>query len=412
MRNRIIALLIFPAALQTGCKQTSKPDEVVYPVTLGEAASAPFREGEARYSAVVLPNREADVSIKAGGYVKWIAQRPSAAGGLRALDAGDLVKAGTLLVRLRAPELAAQLRQARAVVSGAVAAQQESKAQVEQAHAAAQQAEDDWARAQRLYAQAALTKPEYEAVRTRYATTLAQSSQAAAAASTQAANIRSSEARQTEASALLGYTELRAPFSGVVVRRNVTFGSLIAMGQSSFTVAEIDKVRVSFSVPDTKIGNLHFGDLLAVQCEALGSASLPGAVTLLAAGANRQTSMFNVEVTLPNADHNLRPGMIATVSLPSSTPEVRVFTAVPLAAMVHRPDVPGGYGVFTVTTTAGRSVAHLQAVRPGPIEGNDVTIQSGLRPGAVVVVQGSADLLDGQTVRGTADLNTGRGGTL
>ena len=104
--------------------------------------------------------------------------------------------------------------------------------------------------------------------------------------------------------------------------------------------------------------------------------------------------------------------MIATVSLPSPIPEVRVLTAVPLAAMVHRPDIPGGYGVFTVTTMAGRSVAHLQAVRPGPIQGDEVTIQSGLRPGAVVVVQGSTDLLDGQTVAGTPDLNTGRGGTL
>ena len=411
MRNRIIALLIFPATLQTGCKQTSKPDVVIHPVTLVKAASVFSEQGEARYSAVILSNREADVSLKTGGYVDWVAQRPSAAGGLRALDAGDLLKAGTPIVRLRAPELAAQLAQARASVSGAVAAQQEAEAQVEQAHAAAQQAEDDWARAQRLYAQAALTKPEYEAARTRYTSTLAQSSQAAAAVSAQAANIRSSEARQMEASALLRDTELRAPFSGVVVRRNVTLGSLIASGASAFTVAEIEKVRVLFSVPDLKIGSLHLGDRLPVQCEASGSASFLGVVTLLAAAANRQTSTFNVEVTLANVDRSLRPGMIATVSLPSTKREVRAIAVVPLAAVVHRPDIPGGYGVFTITTTAGRSVAHLQAVRPGPMEGDDVTIQSGLRPGAVVVVEGSADLLDGQTVAGTPDLNTGRGGT-
>jgi HlyD family secretion protein len=403
MTSRTPILFLLCCGIVSGCSRSTLPQPQPHPVSLARVSAGMPTASTERYTAVVLPNQQVDLSFRTGGYVQWIAQRRSAAGGMRALDAGDLILANAPLARLRVPEMQSQLEQAGASISGSVAARKGAEAQMAQARADAEHAEEDWARAQRLYAQAAMTKPDYEAAKNKHLIAQAQVSQAAEAIATEASRVQASQAQRAEAGALLAETELRSPFAGVVLTRGVNVGSLVASGGAAFTVAEIDKVNVAFSVTDAKIGSLHLGDRLSVLCDAVSPQPLTGIVTVVAAGADGQSSTFRVEVTLVNGDHRIRPGMVAAVVGPTANKRGGTAATVPLTSLVHRPEIGSNYGVFVVTEENERRFAHLQSVQVGSIEGNKVAILGGLNPGMEVVMRGNADLRDGDLVVNTTE---------
>ena len=403
MTNRTPILFLLSCGIVSGCSRSTPPQPHLHPVSLIRSSAGIPEESAERYTAVVLPNQQVDLSFKTSGYVQWIAQRHSAAGGTRALDAGDMILAKAPLARIRGSELRSQVEQAGASVSGSMAARNGAEAQLAQARADAEHAEEDWSRAQRLYAQAALTKPDYEASKNKHLMAQAQVSQAAEAIATQASRVKSSKAQQAEAGDLLAEAELRSPFAGVVLTRAVNIGSLVTSGGPAFTVAEIDKVKVAFSVTDAKIGSLHLGDRLSVLCDAVSPQPLTGIVTVVASGADGQSSTFRVEVTLANGDRRILPGMVATVMVPIGNKRRGAAATVPLAALVRRPETGNSFGVYVVTEENGKRVAHFRAVDVGPIEKDSVTILGGLTPGTEVVTRGNADLRNGDSVVDTTE---------
>jgi hypothetical protein len=108
--------------------------------------------------------------------------------------------------------------------------------------------------------------------------------------------------------------------------------------------------------------------------------------------------MFVIEVMLGNADHRIRPGMIASAVVPSSAGSDRPVTTVPLGPLIHRGANSDAYAVFVLREGGGRSIVHLQTVETGSIEGNNVAIRNGLKAGMKVVIRGNDNLVDGETV--------------
>ena len=192
MTRRTPILFLLCSGIVSGCSRSTPPQPQPHPVLLMRVSADIPKESVERYTAVVLPNQQVDLSFKTSGYVQWIVQRQSAAGGMRALDAGDVILANAPLARLRGPELLSQVEQAGASVSGSVAARKGAEAQLAQAKADAEHADEDWSIAQRLYAQAALTKPDYEAAKNKHLMAQAQVIQAAETIATQASRVKAS----------------------------------------------------------------------------------------------------------------------------------------------------------------------------------------------------------------------------
>ena len=111
--------------------------------------------------------------------------------------------------------------------------------------------------------------------------------------------------------------------------------------------------------------------------------------------------MFDVEVTIPNRDGRLRPGMIGSVSLgtEAAQPDPTIAAAVPLSAIVRAAKSGGEYSVFVVEGRAEDQRARARTVTLGPVEGNLVGITKGLSAGEQVVVMGAALVTDGEAVR-------------
>jgi RND family efflux transporter MFP subunit len=149
---------------------------------------------------------------------------------------------------------------------------------------------------------------------------------------------------------------------------------------------------------------MALGTELDVATEAFGETRFRGRVTAISPAADQQSRVFNVEVTLPNQDGRLKPGMIGRVEVAAgpiaSASEADGAVAVPLVAVVQSGG-DQGYAVFVVSGAGEKAVARARRVALGDVRGNAVTVTSGLAAGEQVVVSGASLLIDGEAVRVT-----------
>src|SRR5439155_21865854 len=127
--------------------------------------------------------------------------------------------------------------------------------------------------------------------------------QAAVAATHAAMDDATAALRQTEL--LLGDADLKAPFSGYVLIRNIELGSLVSPSTSAFAIADIDRVKVTFGAPDYVLGRVHLGQELTIQTET-ESAPFKGQVTSISPAADPRSRIFAVEVTVRNRERHMK----------------------------------------------------------------------------------------------------------
>jgi RND family efflux transporter MFP subunit len=362
------------AALLTtvwGCSGHEAEEKPARPVRVEAVAAAAAPSG-LRYSATIQPYDQVALAFKVGGYVRDLRRVPGTDGRPRALQAGDAVARGTVLARIEPADYQARVDQA--------------EAQHAEATAALVRARADAARAESLYQAKALTRPDYDASR----------------ASLQAAEARSAAASAALHSAriALGDASLVAPADGVVLSRSVEVGTLAGAGMVAFAMADLTRVKAVFGVPDRVVQGVRAGARLALTTDAFPGASFPGSVTAVSPAADLETRVFNVEVTIPNADLRLKAGMIATVAVdPGEASAIAPGVAtVPVAAVVKSKQ-PGAYAVFVAEGTSATTTARTRDVALGPVAGNRVAVLSGVAIGERVVVSGASLLNAGDRLQ-------------
>jgi len=201
----------------------------------------------------------------------------------------------------------------------------------------------------------------------------------------------------TSARISLSDTNLITPMPGVIIEKNMERGSLVAAGTSAFTVADTRVVKMEFGVPDKMLSHLKIGAALPVEVETLQGRTLTGRITEIAASANRDSRVFNIQLSLPNRDHLLKVGMIATVRLEQA--DARSVPLVPVTALMTAQSGSSDYSVFTLKEESGKQFAKLQRVNIGPTIGRSVAINEGLIPGERIIVNRTNQLNDGTQVR-------------
>src|SRR5581483_12047850 len=91
-------------------------------------------------------------------------------------------------------------------------------------------------------------------------------------------------------------------------------------------------VKVNFGVPDSMLGHLKVGSEVPVRLDALSGRALTGRITEIAASANSDSRVFNIEVTVPNQDRSLKVGMIASIRIQLADPQA--VPVVPMTALM------------------------------------------------------------------------------
>ena len=303
-------------------------------------------------------------------------------------DIGTLVRAGTLLAEIDAPELEQNVQQARS--------------QVQMTQAALQLAKADLARWTSLERDSAVTSQELDQKRAAYASAVA--------------NTAAAEANLRRLVDTRGFTRIVAPFSGVVTARNVDFGSLIsASGATSapvaggsvggattsgslFRIAQTDTVRTYVTVPATYATSIRPGLEAQVDVQGMDGRHFSGRVVRTSASLDASTRTLLAEVDIPNRDFAILPGMYAQVTL--HFPRVSPPILVPSSALVIRSAGPQVMVVDAAgASKSGGGTLRLQSVQVGRDYGSTVEILDGLVDGASIVTNPNADLGDGMRVR-------------
>ena len=395
MRMILLAAAASLAGL-SGCADGERP--VVkrpVPVTVG-IVSDHERAVSLRYSGTIEPGVVVPVAFRTGGYVKRIAEIVEPAGFARLLQTGDRVASGAFLAQVEDREYRSRMSQAQAGVleaqSGLIAVQ----AQASAAANTARQAQDDYLRAERLFANDTITRVERDTARTRSRN--ADEALAAAQASVEAvrAKIQAAQAMVREIESVTSDTSLRSPLEGFVLSRNIESGALIGPGTVGFVVAQIDPLKLRFSIPDRLLDKVSVGMKLEGTLDFRPEYRVRGNVTKIAMSADQKTRLFDVEVTIPNPEAVLKPGMIVQVGLP---PDMgKGIGLIPLEAIVPGPGDGESFAVFQLTASEGRTIAHRREVKLGRPVGNRISVESGVLPGEKIVISGAAFLEDGDQV--------------
>lgn len=320
-----------------------------------------------RFSAIIEPYEQVELSFRVGGYVDSIAQKPGITRP-RFLQDGDHVAKGAVLARLHSTDYDARTQQARAAVA--------------EAETLLNKAELDRARATKLYESQSLTKADYDA---------AVSNQEA----TQA-RLYSARGRLNESATSASDTVLRAPFAATVMKRNIAPGTLAAPGSPAFVLADTTVMKAIFGVPDKLIPRMRIGNTLSLTTDVLAS-ELQGRITRISAAADPKSRVFEVEVSIPNPKDELKVGMISTLVIEDAISELG-RPVVPIGAIVSSPTSPGNYSLFVVAQEKDRKVARSVKVELGPTLGNLIVLKNGPKIGDQIVTSGAGLLRDGEPI--------------
>jgi membrane fusion protein, multidrug efflux system len=213
-----------------------------------------------------------------------------------------------------------------------------------------------------------------------------------------AAERRQAEARVGEIRAAIDRKTIRAPFAGILGLRQVNLGQYLSGGDALATLQALDPVYVNFGVPQQAMAQVRAGRRVRVTGDDLGGVALTGAVTAIDSLVDDATRNLQVQATLRNPLHKLRPGMFvhAEVVLGASIPVV----ALPASAISY---APYGDSVFVVTDLKDANGKTYRGVRQqvitlGATRGDQIAVVSGLEAGEEVVTSGVFKLRNGAAV--------------
>ena len=208
------------------------------------------------------------------------------------------------------------------------------------------------------------------------------------------AGLADASARLAGAQKQLGYTEIRAPISGIVSERKVNAGDNVAAGNPLFSVVDPSSLRLDGQVPVTSIGSLKVGAAVPFAIDGYGDRAFEGRVIRINPAVDPATRQVRITVSVPNQGGRLVAGLFAQGRVAT---ESRNGVVVPGSAIDRR-------GLRPTVTRIDKGVAHRVEVALGiedPTIGR-VEITSGLAVGDTVIIGAARGIAPGTRVRATA----------
>ena len=211
------------------------------------------------------------------------------------------------------------------------------------------------------------------------------------------ATIRADEASLENAKLNLSYCFIRSPLTGRTGDLRLKPGNIIKANDSDLlTINQTLPTYVTFTIPEIRLATLRqrmkSGRLPVSALIPGDTAAVPqGTITFLDNAVDGATGSIRLKATFPNADTRLWPGQFVNVTVLLESLQNAVV--IPAAALQN--SQTGNY-VYVLTD---KQTVELRPVVLGPRVDRDVAIESGLRPGEKVVVEGQLRLAPGSKVK-------------
>jgi RND family efflux transporter MFP subunit len=292
-------------------------------------------------------------------------------------DLGDRVQAGQSLAKLNDTAFLEQLSR--------------DAAQMEQARIAMERDSVSLVRATDLFERGLSSQAEFDNVRTTAAASRAQ--------------YRSAVAAWTASSQNMRYTEVRAPVSGAIVKRNLGVGDIAGGGQPIFELSNTGgfEVRLYLTLEDWR--NARVGQDVELRLSNDAETMVPAVVTRLSPQLDATTGLGEVVIRLTGRSDRILAGSLVEARINVATkPDVVV---IPRSAMVEtvqtviepESNVIRLRRTYAAFVTQGDSVAVRRELDLGIQQGDRIEVVSGLAPGERLVITGQSGLEDGARIR-------------
>lgn len=188
----------------------------------------------------------------------------------------------------------------------------------------------------------------------------------------------------------LSYSDIRAPFAGIVSERNVKLGQEIAIGTTMFRVTDPTPLKAAVYVPERELSRLKPGQSASISVDALAGRAFPAVVKLVAPTVDSATATFKVTLEVNDPKGDLKPGMFSRVGIVFERRNDAL--TIPRIALL---DTDGASNVFVVA----KGKAEQRTIKTGLSNAGKIEVTEGLTGAEQVVVVGQNGLKDGNPVR-------------
>lgn len=192
------------------------------------------------------------------------------------------------------------------------------------------------------------------------------------------AQLKATRAALDQAQEALEHTLIRAPYSGIVVKRLVEVGETARVGQALMTGLSLEKLRATVDLPQSLIHTVRKHQQAWVWVGAELETRIQAESLTISPFADPATHTFLVRVNLPVGEHHIYPGMHTKVAFVTGE---ATHLVIPLQAVAHRSEVTAVY----VQDDKGK--LSLRQIRLGEVlPENQVEVLAGLSAGETIML--------------------------
>ena len=328
----------------------------------------------------VVAQRKAAISSKASGRLEWLG-----------VAEGTRVKAGEIIARLDSRDVAAQLDAALANVRVARAALEQALAEDRDAAASLQRTRD--LIAQKFVSQSALDQAR------------ARADRAVAGVTSAKAGIAAAGANARNAQVAVDYTQIRAPFDGIILSKSANVGDMVTPFSSAadskgavVSMADMSTLEVEADVSESSLSRISVGQPTEITLDALPDVRFRGTVSRIVPTVDRAKATVMTKVRFEAIDPHVLPEMSAKVSFLSQpvTPEQQK----PLVAV--NPDALAQRDGKTVVLVVRDNRAVEVPVMPGKRIADLTAIAGDVKASEKAVLKPAPELKNGALVKPAA----------
>jgi RND family efflux transporter MFP subunit len=197
---------------------------------------------------------------------------------------------------------------------------------------------------------------------------------------------RLAEAADREASIMMNYTRITAPFDGVITAKIGNVGDLATPGKSLLKLEDDTELQVEASFPEELIRLIQLGDTLTVVIP-IAAREIQGRIAEVAPTSDPLSRTATVKLHI-DPQPEIRPGQFARVIIPGTQEESFFVTSSAIQT----------FGQMEQVFVIKDNKAHLRLIRTGAVMGDQTEVLAGLQEGEMVAIADGFQLIDGQPV--------------
>ena len=197
--------------------------------------------------------------------------------------------------------------------------------------------------------------------------------------------------QKNEIDAQFKYSNITAPFSGIVTSKNIKKGDMANPGMTLISIENPTNFEVLAMVPESEIAHIQKETEVTVLVKSINK-TLQGKVTEISTSAKNTGGQYLVKIKLEKTPANILSGMFSTIQFPVERKETSEMVLIPMDAIVKKGQLTG---IYTVSES---KTALLRWLRLGKTYGNEVEVLSGLNVDESYIVSAEGKLFNGAKI--------------